>query len=298
MPPKKMSHKKTPPKKISELQNQELKFRALLNKRDEINDQAAVLRSERDAFHDHKIGLQEQMNAARDKRDAFVVQMRIHKKKRDDFQAKAKELIEFKKKMKGGSTRSLKDEIRAMDAEARLLELRQQTVPMTIPKERELLETIKKKHDEVERMKIVLAEQEKIEHEVKDMDQSIDSLFRHADKEHAEVVRLSDEQHKAHEEASAIYKDIAQLVASANKKHAEFVKLREEANAVHEKAAEMREKIIEFRKEKRMERVEEMQALRDVNVAVKRALDDQSKKDRAADEALALLLKKGRVEIG
>jgi uncharacterized coiled-coil DUF342 family protein len=284
-------------KKISEIQSAELKFRALLNKRDEINEQAAVLRSERDSLHEQKQVLQEQMNAARDKRDAFVVQMRIHKKKRDELQAKAKELIEFKKKRKGQPTGSLKDEIRGMEADARMMELRQQTVPLSIPKERELLDELKKKMAEIDRMKKVLAEQNKIAKEVHDMDRSIDALFKLADKEHDEVVRLSDEQHKAHEEASTLYKEVASLAATANKKHTDFMKLREEADAAHQKASEMRDKIMEFRKEKRMEWIEEKNAIRDVNTAVRRALDDQSKKDKAADEALQMLLKKGKVKI-
>ncbi len=286
-----------PAKKISELQSAELKFRALLNKRDEINEQAAALRGERDSLNDQKRVIQEQMNTCRDRRDAFVQEMRIHKAKRDDLQSKAKELIDFKRKVKGQPTGSLKDEIRTREADARAMELRQQTVPLSIQKERELLDQLKAKMAEVERLKKVLVEQEKIQKEVRDLDHSIDALFKQADKEHAEVVRLSEEQHKAHEEASAFFKDVAALTASANKKHDDFLKLRGEANAAHEKAAEMREKIIEIRKEKRMERVEEMRAIRDVNVAVKRALDDQAKKDKAADEALQMLLKKGRVEI-
>jgi hypothetical protein len=59
----------------------------------------------------------------------------------------------------------------------------------------------------------------------------------------------------------------------------------------------MREKIIEIRKEKRMEKMEELKAIRDVNLAVKKALDDVSKKDKAAEEALQMLLKKGKIEI-
>ena len=77
------------PKKISELQSAELRFRALLNKRDEINEQAAVLRSERDSLHERKMTLQDQMNEARNKRDAFVAEMRVHKHRRDELQAKA-----------------------------------------------------------------------------------------------------------------------------------------------------------------------------------------------------------------
>ena len=286
-----------PAKKISELQSAELKFRALLNKRDEINEQAQALRSERDALHEQKKGLQDQMNAARDKRDAFVKEMRVHKHKRDSFQDKAKELIEFKKKLKGKQVGSLKEEIHARHADIRMLELKQQTVPMSIPKERELLDQIKTKMADLERLKKVYSEQEKIQKEVRDVDHSIDTFFKQADKEHVEVVRLSDLQHKAHEEATAFMKDIAALTASANKKHQDFIKLREEADAVHQKASEMRDKVIEMRKEKRMERMEEFKAIRDVNLAAKRALDDKGKKDKAADDALEMLFKKGKIEI-
>jgi uncharacterized coiled-coil DUF342 family protein len=286
-----------PKKKISELDSAELKFRALLNKRDEINDQAAVLRSERDSLHEQKKALQDQMREARDRRDTFVGRMRGHKKRRDDLQAKAKELIEFKKKLKGKPMGSLKDEIRSMEGDVRVMELRQQTVPLTIPKERELLEVIKKRVAEIQKLKVVLAEQEKIQKEVHDLDKSIDALFRQADKEHAEVVKLSEEQHKAHEEATALLKEVAALTASANKKHDEFLKLREGADAAHQKAQEMRDKIIEIKGDKRKERMEERKAVRDVNIATRKALDDKGVRDKAADEALQMLMKKGKIEI-
>lgn len=286
------------PKKISELQSAELKLRALLNKRDEINDQAAILRSERDSLNEQKMDLQDQMNAARDKRDAFVAEMRVHKKRRDELQAKAKELIEYKKKMKGKPMGDLKDEIRNAERQVKEMILRQQTVPLTIPDERKLLEAIKAKTAEVDKLKKTLSEEEKVFKEIKDVDRSIDALFREADKSHAEVVRLSEEQHKAHEEASGFMKELVALRASADKKHQEFIKLREEADGVHQKALELRGKVLEIRKEKRMERFEEERAVRDVNVAARRALDDKDKREKAIDEALATLLKNGKLEIG
>lgn len=286
------------PKKISELQNAELKLRALLNKRDEINELAALLRSERDTLNDQKRVFQDQMRAAREKRDALVAEMRAHKKRRDELQAKAKELIEFKKKMKGKPMGDLKDELRALQRQVKDMELRQQTVPLSIPDERKLLEQTKAKTAEVERLKAIIAEQEKIAKEVKDIDRSIDALFRQADKEHEEVVRLSEEQHKAHEEATAAMKELLAIKATADKKHADFLKLREEADAVHQKAEELRSKVIEIRKEKRMERMEEFRAVREVNIAARRALDDEKKREKAFDEALETLLRKGKLELG
>lgn len=284
-------------KKISELDSAELKFRAFLNKRDEINELAAIARSERDSLHDKRKELQVPMNAARDKRDAAVAEMRAHKKKRDELQAKAKELIEFKRKLRGKPMGDLRTEVRVAEADIKALELRQQTVPLKLTEERDLLEKIKARAADVERFKKILAEQEKIQKEVKDVDASIDALFKFADKEHSEVVRLAEEQHKFHEEAQAHAKEIAALSGAANKKHEEFIKLKEEADAVHQKAMELRGKVIEIKDKKRAEVREERNAIRDVNLATRKALDDRDKKDRAADEALQTLLKKGKVQI-
>ena len=285
------------PKKLSELQGAELKDRALLNKRDEINEHASVLRSERDSLNEQKRGTQEEIRAARDQRDALVTQMRVHKAKRDDLQRKAKELIEFKKKLKGKPMGSLKDEIKGMEGEVRLMELRQQTVPLSIPKERELLDALKKKVAEIQKFKVILAEQEKIQKEIHDLDKSIDALFKQADKEHAEVVRLSDESHEHHDKVTELMKSIAGLVTAANKKHEEFLKLKAEADAAHQKAVEMRSKVIEIKREKQAERYEERKAVRDVNLATRKALDDKHVRDKAADDALQTLLKHGKIEI-
>jgi uncharacterized coiled-coil DUF342 family protein len=284
-------------KKINELQSAELKYRALLNKRDEINELAAAVRSERDSLHDKKRELQEPIRTARDKRDAAVAEMRVHKAKRDELQKKAKELISFKRKVKGTPMGDLKTEIRVIEADIKGMELRQQTVPLKLTEERELLDKIKARMNDLQRLKAVLAEQEKIQKEVKDIDVSIDTLFKLADKEHAEVVRLAEEQHKYHEEAQAHAKDIGALAATANKKHEEYLKLREEADAVHQKAMELRGKVIEIKDKKRAEIREERNAVRDVNLATRKALDDKEKKDKVADEALQMLLKKGKIEI-
>ncbi len=297
MTTKRMTPKKNKKKTISELDSAELKFRAFLNKRDEINEQAAVVRSERDSLHEKKRELQEPMRDARDKRDAAVAEMRVHKKKRDELQAKAKELIEFKRKLKGSPMGDLRTEIRVIEADIKGMELRQQTVPLKLTEERDLLDKIKARASDLQRLKLILLDQEKIQKEVKDVDASIDTLFKLADKEHAEVVRLAELQHKHHEEAQAHAKEIGTLAATANKKHEEFIKLREEADAVHQKAMELRGKVIEIKDQKRAEVREERNAIRDVNMATRKALDDKEKKDKVADEALQILLKKGKVEI-
>jgi len=43
--------------------------------------------------------------------------------------------------------------------------------------------------------------------------------------------------------------------------------------------------------------MEERKAIRDVNQATRKALDDKGVRDKAADEALQMLMKKGKIEI-
>ncbi len=284
-------------KKIDDLRNAEEKFRALLNKRDEINSQAAIIRSERDTLNDQRRELQDQVRDVRDKRDALVTEMRVYKDRRNDLQRKAKELIEFKGKLKGRPMGDLNSEIRKLSDEIKNLNLTQQTVPMTIPKERKLLDDLKAKREELERVRTILVDQEKIVKEIRDIDQSIDELFRQADKEHEEVVRLSNESQEHHDKVTSVMKEVSSLKGVADKKHADFVKLREGADAAHQKATDMRDKIIEIRKERRASWQEEQDSVNEVNKAARDTFDDEKRKDAAAEEALQLLLKKKKVEM-
>ena len=284
-------------RKISDLRSAEEKFRALLNKRDDINAQAAAFRTERDGLNAKKREVQEKIREERDQRDALVAEMRTHKDQRNDLQRQAKELIEFKRKLKGRPLGDLNDEIKALSKQIKELNLKQQTVPMALPEEKKLLDDLRAKIAELERIKVILSEQEKIVKEIHNIDQSIDELFRRADKEHEEVVRLSKESQERHDRVTELMKEVAVLKGAADKNHADFVKLKGEADGVHQKAVEMRDKIIEIRKERRAAWQEERDSIKAVNEATRKALDDERRRDQAAEEALELLLKKKKVEI-
>jgi phosphoserine phosphatase len=287
-----------PKKTISELQSAEEKLSALLNKRDEINEQAFVLRSERDSLNDRKRTVREALAAARDQRDAIVAEMRLHKAKRDELQKKAKALIAVRKDIKGEPQADLRGGTRAIERQIRDMEMKHQTTPMSVADEKEFLEGIKAKANELAKMRKVLADQDKVDKEARGVDKSIDELFRQADKEHEEVVRLSDESQKFHDEASSLFKEMKTLSETADKKHQEFIKTKEEADAAHQKAMELREKVLEVRNAKRAERMEERTAVREVNVTARRVLDDKHRKEQVADEALRTLLKGGKIQIG
>lgn len=286
------------PKKISEMQSAEEKLGALLNKRDEINEQAFVLRSERDSLNERKRTVREALAAARDQRDAIVAEMRLHKAKRDELQRKAKALIAMRKDIKGEPQGDLRMSSRALERQIRDMEMKHQTTPMSIADEKEFIDGIKVKAGELAKLKKVLVDQDKVDKEARGVDKSIDELFRQADKEHDEVIRLSDESQKFHDEATSLFKEMKTLSETADKKHHEFIKAKEDADAVHQKAMELREKVLEVRNAKRAERVEERTAVRDVNVSARRVLDDKHRKEQVADEALRTLFKGGKIQIG
>jgi hypothetical protein len=73
--------------------------------------------------------------------------------------------------------------------------------------------------------------------------------------------------------------------------------MREKADDQHQKATEMREKLMAMRNLKRDEIREARQQLKEQNRAVKDALYDKKKLEKAAEDALETLLKKGKVEI-
>jgi uncharacterized coiled-coil DUF342 family protein len=132
---------------------------------------------------------------------------------------------------------------------------------------------------------------------VRDLDGSITDLFRAADKEHELVVKLNAEAKERHEKLGGLVGQISALTADANKKHEEYLKIRTRADELHQKAMEMRESVLTIRNTHRAEIREARNLLRQQNITVRRELLDERKLDRAAEEALQLLMRKGRVEM-
>ena len=90
---------------------------------------------------------------------------------------------------------------------------------------------------------------------------------------------------------------LAALATEADKKHEEFLKIRARADEFHQKATEMRAKVLTIEDARRSEIREARNLLRQQNITVRKVLLDERKLDKAADDALQLLLKKGRVEM-
>ena len=91
-------------------------------------------------------------------------------------------------------------------------------------------------------------------------------------------------------------KSISHLIAEANKNHEAYVAIKEKADGFHEKSQEMRKKLMAIRNEKRDEARAGKKLVTDHNKDVKKQMGSEEDLDAAADDALQLLLKKGKVE--
>jgi len=148
-----MPESKKKKKDIEQLRDAEKKFRAYIQKRNELNEMARVLREERDMINASRKEQKEEMKRLKKERDELVSKMRHHKEIRNKLQQEAKKLIEAKRKKKGEVFKNLPLRVEELKADVQMLEYRQETVPMTPQEENELIEKIRLKKEEYERTK-------------------------------------------------------------------------------------------------------------------------------------------------
>ena len=281
----------------TEEQSAELRYKGIIDKRNELNDQAREFADTRNMLNGERRETIDEIKELRDERDVLNKQMRRHKKTRNGYQDKAKDLIEKKKGKRKGIHQDLDRDIETLKADAKLLEVKQETTPLTLVEEKELLDTLKKQYVEIKRLEEVLGEQDSILADVKDVDEKITMLFKLSDEEHQKVVAVNNQAKEVHDRITLMNKSITHLILESNKNHDNYVKLKERADVFHQKADEMRGKLMALRNVKRDEIRESRQLIKDQNKSARTALNDEKKLDRAADDALQQRLKKGKVEI-
>jgi uncharacterized coiled-coil DUF342 family protein len=284
-------------KTFSELQQAEIKLESLLEKRDALNQEAQLARQERDMVHEKKRELSAKLREIKDRRGALASEARAHRAKRDEFQGKAKALIELKRKLRTQSGASASEELRSLKRQTQAMELKQQTASLSLAEENDLIDEIKEHMKRVKELQVLKDEQDKITHEVRDLDGTITDLFAKADAEHKLASELSAQAQAVHQETLELVSAISALIVEGNTKHQAYLDARAKADEVHAKVVEMRDKVLSIRGAQRSEQRESRELLRNQNRSVRRALYDEKKLEEAADEAVKALLQKGRVEI-
>lgn len=281
----------------NEVQSAEKKYQALIEERNKLNDEANEIKDERNILNTKKTEMIEQMNEFKDKRNKLMDQMREHKKLRDLYHKKAKELITERRKTRGKIVFSLPEKVLSLRQNMQELEFKQQTVPMSIKKEREIVDRIRKGRNEIKNLEGELKEQEKTEADITSISGSLDDLFKKADEEHKEVIRLYNESQNYHEKMKTFVNEIAHLINKANKKHKGYLEIREKANKIHVKAMEMRNTVLVYKREIWKKRKEAKQVITDQNIKVKKVLEDKGNLEKHAESVLEKLLKKEKVSL-
>lgn len=279
------------------LRNAEKDFRKLIEKRNELNDQAREAREERDSLNEQKKNLVTQMRELQSARDEKNSSARDWKEQRNEFQRQAKSLIETKRRMRKDNAGGNQGTIRTLENEIRGLERMQETTAMTVAKENELLDKLKTKMRELEQARLVYAEEAKLLSDVKEIDTKIDELFKSADEAHKMVVTLSNEGQALHDQIGPVLEQLKFLDAKSDEKHQSYIQLRKEADEFHAKAMELRTEVEKLREERRKVFGERRQEIQGANREAHEALFDDAKLEDKADDAMKALMAGGKISL-
>ena len=280
-------------KEIEQLINSEKKYQSFIQRRNELNDLAKVLREERDMINSMHKEIKESMQKAKTERDNFVTKMKEHREKRNKLQEQAKLIIDARRKIKGGVFRNLPLRVEELNADVQMLEYQQETIPMSSRKENELIDKIREKKIEHKEILKKLEKQEHIEIDITDKDRAIDELFKKADGEHEKVKQFYNENQKKHEKYIKLVNELSITISESNKKHEQYIEVKNEAQKNHEKAIEMRSKIISVKEERRDQWKQAKMAIKEQNIKAREAVLDKKKLQEIADQSVDEL-KKGK----
>ncbi len=280
-------------KNIEQLKNAEKKYQSYIEKRNELNDLAKVLREERDMLNAKHKEIRETMDNTRKERDELVKKMKGHKEIRNKLQQQAKQFIEARRQKKGEVFKNLPLRVEELKADVQMLEYRQETVVMSPSDENELIDKIREKKIDYERTKKQMDEQKLLEIDISDKDNTITELFKKADEQHELVQKFYKDSQKKHKDYIELVRELSVQINESNKKHEQFIETKNEAQRNHEKAVELRSRIIAIRGEKRKQREDARRAIIEQNKMARSAVLDEKKLGEIADKSV-LALKKGK----
>ena len=284
-------------KEIEQLKDAEKKYQSYIQKRNELNSMAKILREERDMIHSSRKDLKDKIDEIKKERDELVTKMRYHKEIRNKLQQEAKKLIEARHKKKGEVFKNLPLRVEELKADVQILEYRQETVPMSPQEENELIDIIREKREEFKRTQKLMEKQKTVEIDISDKDKAIDELFKKADEEHKLVQKYYKENQKKHEKYIKLVNELSVSISEGNKKHEQYIEIKNEAQKIHEKAYEMRSKIIGIKGERRKRWDEAKKAIKDQNIKARKAVMDKEKLDEIADKSVDALKKGEKINL-
>jgi uncharacterized coiled-coil DUF342 family protein len=185
-----MADKTSNNKDIEQLKNAEKKYQSYIERRNELNDLAKIIREERDMLNAKHKEIRETMNKTKKDRDDLVKKMKEHKEIRNKLQQQAKQLIDARRQKKGEVFKNLPLRVEELKADVQMLEYRQETAVMSSSEENELIDKIREKKIDYEKTKKKMDEQKLLEIDISDKDEAITELFKKADEQHEMVQKF------------------------------------------------------------------------------------------------------------
>ena len=281
-----------------EAEDAEKKFQGFIMRRNEFNDKARQSREDRDLLHQKRKEIMVDVNSLKDAKNKALDELRKHKEKRDILNQKARKIIDLKKAksgdMKGGN---VADELYSLKEQLRKLEYMQQTTPLTMEKERVIIDEIRDGSARLKELEREFTEIVGVKTEVMSLDGEIDTLFREADSEHQLVVKYYTKTKEYRDKLDEIFREVSHLIAEADRKHGHVLEFRKKADDFHQKAMEMREHLTGARNENREQARQARQVIKDQNKAARNAITDKGMLSEKLDEALELWMKKGKISL-
>jgi uncharacterized coiled-coil DUF342 family protein len=285
---------KSKPKKILAA---EQRHAMLVERREQLNKEALVVREERDRINQRKRELLEELRRLRAERNELTAKVKEHKKLRDELQRRAKELLVLKREKRGTLDFKLPRSVETLFETIQQLERRQETVPMPYAEEKKLVEDIHRKTIEHRELSAALSHQRDVLGELASLDAAVDLLFRKADEEHARVVELAEKAQEVHEKLAPIAEEVSKLRVAAERKHQQYLKLREEASSVHRKIVALRKTILLWRRVRREAREAFREELARHAEAVEEFFKDESRMEAFTAESLEKLRARKKIEL-
>ena len=293
-----MSNKSENKQENEQIKDAEKKYQTYIQRRNELNDMARVLREERDMINNSRKEVKENIDKIKKEREEQVEKMRHHKKLRNKFQEEAKKLIVAKQKKKGEVFKNLPLRVEELKADVQMLEYRQETVPMSPGEENDLIEKIREKRKEYKKTSKLMEKQEQVEIDITDKDNAIDELFKKADEQHKLVQKYYDESQKKHDMFLKMVNELSVSIAESNKKHDQYIEIKNEAQKIHDKAYEMKGKIIAIKGKRRERWKEAKEAIKQQNIKARSAVMDKEKLKEHADKSVEALKKGEKIKLG
>ncbi|MBN1390573.1 MAG: hypothetical protein JXA22_08030 [Candidatus Thermoplasmatota archaeon] len=298
MPGDPMSSEEVPEELVKELTDSEKRLKALYEKRDHFNEEGKVYREMRDDLHGKRKEVLLNIQKIRDERTKLLEEMKAAKARREMFNEKARTILGIKRRSDGEVKKADPyEDIRTIEIELIKLEDLYQTQSHSIAKEREIVKSIEVYRKKLKEIKAKEPVFQAAKVEAQSKEEEIREYRRLADEEHARVNEIFEKLKELNKKMDEISPVLDHLRKEADKRHEEYLKVRKQADVYHQKAMELREKVISLRQERDQLRRDSRALIDNQNEMVNKELSDKDKLDDAADRAVDMLLRKGKITL-